>query len=123
MSYVRPNRFRVTKTASDTLKLLKARTGVTPNILCRLALVLSLEQGKPTSRKPGELDGNEFNTPTLFGEHVQVYDSLIRQVHGELDAKQYTLAVAWHIEKGLEQLKRCKTLIDLSQFVLSNCKS
>lgn len=119
---MRPNRFRVTKSASDTLKVLKARTGITPNILCRLALVLSLEQGKPTMRNHGEMDGNEFNASTLFGEHVQTYDSLIRQVHGELEAKQYTMAVAWHIEKGLEQLKRCKTLIELSQLVLSSCK-
>jgi len=116
---VRPNRFRVTKRAGDTLKLLKARTGVPPNIICRLALMLSLEQGKPTARKPANLDGNEFNTPTLFGEHVQVYDSLLRQVHGEIDSKQYTMTVAWHIDRGLEQLKKCKTLLDLSELVVS----
>lgn len=120
---MRPNRFRVTKGAADALKLLKTRTGVTPNILCRIALALSLERGKPTGRKPGELDGTEFNTPTLFGEHIQVYESLITQIHGELDAKQYTMAVAWHIERGLDQLKKCRTLLDLAQFVASSCKT
>jgi DNA sulfur modification protein DndE len=102
---------------------LKARTGVTPNILCRVALTLSLEQGKPSGRKPGDLDGNEFNAPTLFGEHLQVYETLIRQVHGELDAKQYSFAVAWHIDRGLEQLKRCKTLLDLSQLVVTSLRA
>ena len=116
---MRLNRFRITKNATHILKLLKARTGVTPNILCRVALMTSLEQGKPSSKRPTELDGSEFNTPTLFGEYVQIYDSFIRQVHGEIEAKQYNLIVAWHIDRGLEQLKRCKTLLDLSQFVIA----
>jgi len=101
----------------DALKLLKSRTGVTPNILCRIALTLSLEEGKLPGRKQPELDGGEFNTHTLFGEYERVYDCFIRQIHGPLDARHCNLVVADHIDRGLDHLKKCKTLLDLSQFL------
>jgi len=114
---VLPNRFRISKSATDVLKTLKDRTGITPNILCRLALVLSLEEGASRGDKTPDLEGSEFNSPTLLGEHAQIYDCYIRQVHGTLDARQYNLVVASHVDNGLQLLKRCKTLLDLSQLV------
>ena len=115
---VLPNRFRISKSATDTLKLLKMRTGVTPNILCRIALMLSLEEGLSRGEQTPDLEGSEFNAPTLFGEHAQIYDCFIRQVHGTLDARQYNLVVASHVDNGLEHLKRCRTLLDLGQFLV-----
>jgi len=114
-----PNRFRISKSATDTLKLLKMRTGVTPNILCRIALMLSLEEGVSRGEQAPDLDGSEFNAPTLFGEHAQVYECFIQQIHGMLDARQYNLVVASHVDNGLELLKRCKTLLDLSQLMVA----
>ncbi len=113
-----PNRFRISKSATDALQLLKNNTGVTPNILCRLALMLSLEEGASRGEQTPDLEGSEFNTPTLFGENALIYECFIRQVHGTLDARQYNLVVASHVDNGLQLLKRCKSLLDLSQLVV-----
>lgn len=113
-----PNRFRISKSATNALQLLKNNTGVTPNILCRLALMLSLEEGASRGEQTPDLEGSEFNTPTLFGENTLIYECFIRQVHGKLDTRQYNLVVASHVDNGLQLLKRCKGLLDLSQLVV-----
>lgn len=111
-----PNRFRISKRATDTLKLIKGRTGLTPNILCRIALALSLRDGARDGEVKVDLEGSEFNTPTLFGDHHLVYECLIRQVHGALGAKDIQSVVAAHIDAGVDQLKRVRTLSDILRF-------
>ena len=111
-----PNRFRISQRATETLKQIKGRSGVTPNILCRMALVLSLREGRQAAAQRIELDGSEFNTPTLFGDYPLVYESLIRQVHGPLDGKEIQRVVAAHIDAGVDQLKRVRRLGDLLTF-------
>lgn len=108
-----PKRMRISKASSDTLKLLKGRTGVTPNLVCRMALVLSLEDGARGGQKECDQDGNEFNAPTLFGEHGLLIECLIREIHGNLDGKQCAQAIASHIEVGLDRLRKSKSLLEL----------
>jgi DNA sulfur modification protein DndE len=116
---VLPNRFRITKSASDAVKLMKARTGVTPNLLCRLAITLSLERGTVGGGRDVELDGLEFNSHTLFGDDVQIYEAFVRQVHGTLDPRECVRVIASHVDYGLDELKKCKSLLELSEFVAS----
>lgn len=111
-----PNRFRISHRATEILKQIKGRTGVTPNILCRMALVLSLREGKQGVSESVDLDGSEFNMPTLFGDFPLVYESLIRQVHGPLDGREIQRIVAAHIDAGVDHLKRVRTLGDLLSF-------
>ena len=40
-----PNRIRISKKATDLLARMKGNTGLTPNILARLAIAHSLETG------------------------------------------------------------------------------
>ncbi len=56
---------------------LKSKTGLTPNILARFALCLSLKD--PSIPNPDEFDenGSEFYPATLFGEHEQMYLALM----------------------------------------------
>ena len=69
------------------LARLKSKTGLTPNILARFALCLSLKD--PSIPNPDEFDenGSEFYPATLFGEHEQMYLALIldRLNHDKLD--------------------------------------
>jgi DNA sulfur modification protein DndE len=111
-----PSRFRISQRATESLKALKGRTGVTPNILCRIAFVLSLRDGSRGGDQDFELNGSEFNTPTLFGEYALVYECLMRQVHGSLETKDMQRVVAGHIEAGLEHLKRVRSLGELLSF-------
>ena len=108
-----PKRMRISQTASDSLKMLKGRTGLTPNLVCRMALLMSLEEGPRGGRKVQELAGSEFNAPTLFGEFGQLFEALVRQVHGDLDVKHCALVIASHIDDGLDRLRKSRSLGDL----------
>lgn len=110
-----PRRMRISKNATDNLKVLKGRTGVTPNLICRMALLSSLQEGVRGGMNAPELLGSEFNLPTLFGEYVEAFEALIRHLHGDLDAKKCASVVASHIDNGLLKLRKSKTLLDLLQ--------
>jgi DNA sulfur modification protein DndE len=100
-----PNRFRITTRASRIFGNLKAATGITPNILCRYAFALSIREGKKGGLRDLVLDGNEFNMSTLFGEHAEVYEFVLRSVHGEISSKQIVEVVGSHIEDGVDALR------------------
>jgi DNA sulfur modification protein DndE len=111
--YMLPKRLRISQSATDTLKLLKARTGLTPNIVCRIALILSLENGPTGGLRATDQVGSDFNSSTLFGEFEVMFDTLILDVHGYLNAKDKTDAIVSHIDDGLSQLRKSKTLKEL----------
>jgi DNA sulfur modification protein DndE len=108
-----PKRLRISHQATETLKLLKARTGLTPNIVCRISLILSLEKGPAGGLRSTEQVGNEFNSSTLFGEFEVMFDTLILDVHGYLNTKEKTDVIVSHIDDGLSQLRKSKNLKEL----------
>jgi DNA sulfur modification protein DndE len=110
-----PKRLRISKSATDYLKVLKARTGLTPNVVCRIALLMSLEEGPRGGSRTVEELGSELNAPTLFGEFANLFEALIRQVHGTLDTKDCTAVIISHIDDGIERLRKSRTLPDLLQ--------
>lgn len=73
------NKIKLTKDASDRLKQLKARTGLTPNILSRIGFCISLND--PTSLDPANYpeEDREFNRYTLLGEWDALYVAMLRQ--------------------------------------------
>lgn len=109
-----PNRIRISKSASDQLKLLKQRSGLTPNILCRIALMLSIKRGVRLQHRTSDLGGLEFNLPTLFGEYTMLYECLLRQAYGKLGAKDAELLLAGHIDDGVMVLKAARNISDLA---------
>lgn len=111
-----PNRVHISKRATELLKQIKAKTGVTPNILCRMALTLSLEENHKANPKITDLNGSEFNLPTLFGDASALYEALILQSHGSLSQKDAQLVLAAHIDNGVDKLKRAKSTSDLLQY-------
>jgi DNA sulfur modification protein DndE len=111
-----PNRVHISKRATELLKQVKAKTGVTPNILCRIALTLSLEENHKANPKGTDLNGSEFNLPTLLGDASPLYEALIRQSHGILTSREAQLILAAHIDNGVDKLKRAKSVSDLIQY-------
>jgi DNA sulfur modification protein DndE len=59
--------------------MLKGRTGLTPNILCRIGFCLSLSD--PAIPNPNEYDenGQEFNRYTLTGEWDRFFIALLKE--------------------------------------------
>lgn len=115
MTCMLPKRLHISQSATDKLRILKGRTGLTPNIICRIALVRSLNDGAKGGQRKTDLSGSEFNHVTLFGEHAAVFEALLRQVHGHLDAKLVAQCIASHIDDGLQPLTKAKSLSDLVQ--------
>ena len=87
-------RVRFSRDADNWLRVLKARTGVTPNILCRIGFALSLDEpGVPNPAAYPEDSDREINRYTLLGEYEKTYVALLRQrvtddgISGDLDAQ------------------------------------
>lgn len=111
-----PKRVRISQGATDVLKALRGKTGLTPNIVCRIALILSLEDGAAGGLKQVDQSGSEFNAPTLYGEFANLFECMLREVHGVLEAKIVSTVIASHIENGLDRLRKSKNILQLAEF-------
>ena len=114
------NKIKLTNTASEKLKQLKARTGLTPNILCRIGFCLSLRDNAiPKPEKYPEED-REFNRYTLLGEWDDLYVALLTQWCDENSATEHELEAYFrsHINRGVEYVsKSAKSVSDLARLV------
>jgi len=111
---------RISEEATHRLSLLKGRTSLTPNILCRIAFCLSLkESGLPNENKDSQ--GQEFNRYTLTGEWDTFYMALLkmRLINDGQDPNQDLLMpFKEHIERGVILLyNRVKAFKDLSDLL------
>src|SRR6185503_3378092 len=73
------NKIRLTNDASERLKQMKGRTGLTHNILARIGFCLSLNE--PAIPNPDQYpeEDREFNRYTLLGEWDDIYVALLKQ--------------------------------------------
>jgi DNA sulfur modification protein DndE len=81
-----------------------------------MALSLSLEENHNANPDITDLNGSEFNLPTLLGDASTLYEALIRQLHGELNPKDAQLILGAHIDNGVDKLKRAKSAADLLKY-------
>lgn len=80
MADLRLKRLTFSKEADNWLRVLKSRTSITPNLLCRMGFCLSLEEmGVPDPAKYPEDSDREINRYTLLGEYEGVLLALLRQ--------------------------------------------
>ena len=70
---MRLNRIQISEDSRNKLSILKGRTGLLPNVLSRIGLMLSLTEAGEPEIDADPMDGSEFNRFTLMGE----WDSLI----------------------------------------------
>ena len=114
-------RVKLSLGSTKKLQQFKARTGLTPNIACRLALSVSLaENTVPSLELFIEESGQEINRYTLLGEYEQVLLSMFilwcqdNQID-EDEHNQYFLA---HLNRGVELLtNRVKGIEDIAQLI------
>lgn len=121
MSQLQLKRLRFTKEADTWLKVLKSRTGITPNLLCRMGFCLSL--GEPSEPEPVRTDEDsdrEINRYTLLGEYDAAFVALLRQwmhMRGKDDTSLDAVFAA-HVHRGIVLLAaRMKSLSDLPDLV------
>jgi DNA sulfur modification protein DndE len=120
---MRLNRLRISEEVALRLSMLKARTGLTPNILCRIGFCLSLND--PTSPDPDEYPDDtekEINRHTLTGQWDPLFVALIKERcyrDGQaLDDDGLADHFRAHVNRGVLLLyKRVRSLNDLAQLM------
>jgi len=111
-------RIPFTTESDNRLRMLKARTGLDRNYLCRIGFCLSLEEpGIPTV--PAE-KGREIEQYTLLGQHSRAYIALLlvwmKDRRGELPGdRALDSAFVAHMNRGIELLaSRVRSLSDIA---------
>lgn len=114
MDLIDIQRIPFTKDADNKLRSMKATTGITPNILCRMGFCLSLEFSSPPRTTQILEKGREINRYTLLGK----YDSLAQSLLAVwLDENGYKKDKAndffiGHMNRGVDLIKQhIKTII------------
>lgn len=111
------NRVKLSLRTQNLLGQLKRKTGLTPNILARYSICLSLKD--PGIPNPDEFDerGSEIHPNVLFGEHEKMFMALMikRLEHDRLDPKIYLQKqLRAHLNRGTNAL--WPRINDLSDF-------
>ena len=85
------SRIRVSSRSTHAFGMLKSSTGLTPNILARFCICLSIKQRGIPNPDEYNKDGAELAPAVLFGEHEPVYLALVinRLKQDGLDPEHY----------------------------------
>lgn len=91
--------------AKIILNELESKTNLTPNILCRYGVVLSIKSSEPLKLNYDNT-GQEFHRPILTGDYDLLLRELIREKEGKMidDDTYFTQYLKAHIERGVRLL-------------------
>lgn len=119
------SKLKISSDASSRLRSLRQRTGLTPNLLCRLALMQSLEDGPLGEAQAPDEAGMEFNAYTLTGEFHALFLSLVRFVEEgptparALTGEQLVRRLRGHIHRGVGTLSvRLKGPVEVAKLAI-----
>jgi|SRR5581483_195399 len=117
---MRITKIRLTKDASNRLRFLAGKTGVSPNLLCRIGFCVSLSEPKPPNPRDFPEEDREFNRYTLLGEYDALFVALLRQrlYQDGLSTKDIAGHFRAHMNRGVVLLQqRVRTVADLAMLV------
>ena len=111
------SRVKISSRSTRTFGMLKTSTGLTPNILARFAICISIKQQGIPNPDEYNKEGSEITPNVLFGEYESIYLALMlnRLKQDKLDPKHYLdEMVRAHLNRGAIGLKQ--RVQDLSDF-------
>lgn len=116
------NRIHVSADSRHKLSILKGRTGLLPNVLCRMGLSLSLTEPGIPRPEDYSTDGSEFNRYTLMGEWDSLIVALLKERCAsdglELDNENLVKQFRGHLNRGVMLLyTRVRGLTDLASLL------
>ena len=120
------SRIHTSQRSRGILSNLKIKTGLTPNILSRFGICLSLKD--PSIPNPEEFDelGTEFLPGTLFGKHEKLFLALmINRLHRDgLDLeKDLDVMLRAHLNRGVYSLvSRVHSLSGINEMIKAEMK-
>lgn len=114
------SRLYISEDVDNKLRVLKMRTGLTHNLLCRMGFCLSLsEPGIPDLQLYSDTQAREFNRYTLTGQYDLFFFSLLRERLSEDNLDPETALEAQfkaHLSRGVALLhQRVKSLEDITE--------
>jgi DNA sulfur modification protein DndE len=115
-------KLRLTKDASNRLRFLAGKTGLTPNLLCRIGFCLSLSEPAVPNLAEYTDEDREFNRYTLLGEYDPLFIALLRQRAKDdgLNLEKLPEYFRAHMNRGVVLLQqRAKGIADIAQLVPS----
>lgn len=100
-------RLKTSYETGEILKSLQRSTGLTWNILCRIAVSLSLVQKDTDLPLVPDTTGVEIHRTAMTGEFDYVYKALIRQYEGRHvpEEEYFPDLFNRHIERGIKLLE------------------
>ena len=110
-------RIKLSTRSQQLLGGMKKKTGLTPNILARFALCMSLKEKSIPNPDEFNQMGSELSPTVLFGEHEQLYHTLVvnRLDNDKLDSEEFLNSMTRaHINRGVIALH--PRINDLSDF-------
>lgn len=110
-------RIPITAETDNRLRMLKARTGINPNILCRIGFCLSLEEPNPPPELPNPFKAaREINRYTLLGKYDHVFAALLttKLEKNKKSEENIDSSFLGHVNRGIELLAaRVKSVEDI----------
>lgn len=113
-------RLRLSKDASNRLRFLAGKTGLTPNILCRIGFCLSLGEASLPDPEAYTDEDREFNRYTLLGEYDPLFIALLKERCREAETATERLPDYFraHMNRGVLLLQqRTRSLSDIAEMV------
>ena len=112
-----PSRVPLSKKATDKLRYLKIKTGLTLNILSRVAIMLAIKESN-ILRNAGvnDYDGQVLSRDVMFGDHQDTYAVMIKEYLIENNIQMgISEAITALIEVGVFKIGHVKSLADLAK--------
>jgi len=119
-------KIRLTKESSNRVRFLAGKTGLTPNLLCRLAFCLSLAEARVPNPDDYPEEDREFNRYTLLGEYDALFVALLKQkcIEDAVDVDLLPDYFRAHLNRGIGLLQqRVRNLSDLAILITSQTAS
>ena len=116
------NKIYVSEEIDKKLRVLKIRTGLTPNLIIRYGMIFSLgEDGIPDQSLYGNDQYREFNRYTLTGQWDLFFTALLKErlIDDQLDPNNdFDAQFKAHISRGVHLIyQRLKAIEDLSDII------
>jgi DNA sulfur modification protein DndE len=113
-------KLRFSKQASNMMRFLAGKTGLTPNLLCRIGFCLSLSEQRVPNPDEYPEDDREFNRYTLLGEHDALFVALLNErcKRDGIDPSKVEQQFRAHMNRGVMLLQlRVRNIGDLADLV------
>jgi len=102
---------------------LKAKTGLTPNLLARFAICMSIKERSTPNPSEYDKDGSVLEPTVLFGEYEQIYLGLMKNKLKKdgLDDSELNEMTRCHLNRGTISLNsRIENLGDFYDLIDEN---